>query len=204
MWRGCGPTVGRAVILNAAQLGTYDQAKQMLMNTGMLLFHIIFHFYMSYFFFRHFPKWLLIIYEIINILILYNILIIILGVFGNGLATHFTASLISGFISTAVSIPIGMSLLNYIICIFYFIYYNDYYRYRQNSYSNNEAWRVQGCCWLHYQDCQDRGFVFLFFPSSFHPFSLFSFFFFFSPPFFILLFFLFSSFSPFAFLVFLF
>lgn len=64
MWRGCGPTVGRAVILNAAQLGTYDQAKQMLMNTGVV---------------------------------------------GNGLATHFTASLISGFISTAVSIPIDMA-----------------------------------------------------------------------------------------------
>eukprot|EP00026_Physarum_polycephalum_P012453 Phypoly_transcript_12762.p1 GENE.Phypoly_transcript_12762~~Phypoly_transcript_12762.p1 ORF type:complete len:307 (+),score=44.96 Phypoly_transcript_12762:82-1002(+) len=64
MWRGCGPTVGRAVILNAAQLGTYDQAKQMLLQTGM---------------------------------------------FGNNLGTHFTASLISGFISTAVSIPIDMA-----------------------------------------------------------------------------------------------
>ena len=35
MWRGCGPTVGRAVVLNAAQLGTYDQAKQMLLQSGI-------------------------------------------------------------------------------------------------------------------------------------------------------------------------
>lgn len=34
MWRGCGPTVGRAIVLNAAQLGTYDQAKQMLIQSG--------------------------------------------------------------------------------------------------------------------------------------------------------------------------
>ncbi len=35
MWRGCGPTVSRAIVLNAAQLGTYDQAKQMLLQTGI-------------------------------------------------------------------------------------------------------------------------------------------------------------------------
>jgi solute carrier family 25 oxoglutarate transporter 11 len=29
MWKGCGPTVTRAVILNAAQLGVYSQAKQL-------------------------------------------------------------------------------------------------------------------------------------------------------------------------------
>jgi len=62
MWRGCGPTVARAVVLNAAQLATYDQAKQ-----------------------------------------------IIKVYLGDNLATHFTASLISGFISTAVSIPIDMA-----------------------------------------------------------------------------------------------
>jgi len=62
MWRGCGPTVVRAVVLNAAQLATYDQAKQ-----------------------------------------------IIKVPLGDNLATHFTASLISGFISTTVSIPIDMA-----------------------------------------------------------------------------------------------
>eukprot|EP01111_Echinosteliopsis_oligospora_P004468 TRINITY_DN1724_c0_g1_i1.p1 TRINITY_DN1724_c0_g1~~TRINITY_DN1724_c0_g1_i1.p1 ORF type:complete len:310 (-),score=97.00 TRINITY_DN1724_c0_g1_i1:24-953(-) len=64
MWRGCSPTVIRAVVLNAAQLATYDQAKQMLISSGY---------------------------------------------FGNNFGTHFTASLISGFISTAVSIPIDMA-----------------------------------------------------------------------------------------------
>jgi len=64
MWRGCGPTVGRAIVLNAAQLGTYDQAKQMLIQSGY---------------------------------------------FGNNMTTHFVASLASGFISTAVSIPIDMA-----------------------------------------------------------------------------------------------
>lgn len=32
LWKGCGPTVGRAVILNAAQLSVYSQAKEMLVN----------------------------------------------------------------------------------------------------------------------------------------------------------------------------
>lgn len=33
LWRGCTPTVVRAMILNTAQLATYSQAKQMLINT---------------------------------------------------------------------------------------------------------------------------------------------------------------------------
>jgi len=64
MWRGCSPTVIRAVVLNAAQLAVYDQAKEGLLKTGY---------------------------------------------FENGIKTHFTASLISGFVSTAVSIPIDMA-----------------------------------------------------------------------------------------------
>jgi solute carrier family 25 oxoglutarate transporter 11 len=31
MWRGCSPTVGRAVVLNAAQLAVYAQAKQVIL-----------------------------------------------------------------------------------------------------------------------------------------------------------------------------
>lgn len=34
MWRGCGPTVMRAVILNAAQLSVYSEAKKKLLATG--------------------------------------------------------------------------------------------------------------------------------------------------------------------------
>lgn len=35
LWKGCGPTVGRAVVLNAAQLSVYSQAKEILVrNVG--------------------------------------------------------------------------------------------------------------------------------------------------------------------------
>ena len=34
LWRGCGPTVVRAMVVNAAQLASYAQAKQMLLATG--------------------------------------------------------------------------------------------------------------------------------------------------------------------------
>jgi len=64
LWRGATPTVARAVVLNAAQLGTYGQAKEVLISSG------------------HFK---------------------------DGIGTHFCASLISGFISTVVSIPIDMA-----------------------------------------------------------------------------------------------
>lgn len=34
MWRGCVPTIGRAMVVNAAQLASYSQAKQLLMDRG--------------------------------------------------------------------------------------------------------------------------------------------------------------------------
>jgi len=34
LWRGAIPTMGRAMVVNAAQLASYSQAKQMLMSTG--------------------------------------------------------------------------------------------------------------------------------------------------------------------------
>jgi len=64
MWRGCTPTVLRAMILNAVQLGAYTQAKEMLMK------------FLS---------------------------------FQDNVYTHFTASLISGFLATAVSIPVDIT-----------------------------------------------------------------------------------------------
>lgn len=33
--QGCGPTVARAMVVNAAQLASYSQAKQFLLSTGM-------------------------------------------------------------------------------------------------------------------------------------------------------------------------
>ena len=32
--QGCGPTVARAVVVNAAQLSSYSQAKQFVLGTG--------------------------------------------------------------------------------------------------------------------------------------------------------------------------
>ena len=34
LWRGAIPTMGRAMVVNAAQLASYSQAKQGLMQTG--------------------------------------------------------------------------------------------------------------------------------------------------------------------------
>lgn len=64
LWKGCVPTIMRAMILNAAQLASYTQAKQVLLQSG------------------YFP---------------------------DGVMTHFGASLISGFLATAVSLPVDMA-----------------------------------------------------------------------------------------------
>jgi len=64
MWKACGPTVTRAVILNAAQLAVYSQAKQMFQTyAGMK----------------------------------------------DGVPLHLVSSLTSGFVSTAVSIPVDLA-----------------------------------------------------------------------------------------------
>eukprot|EP01121_Diplochlamys_sp_Union-15-3_P002602 TRINITY_DN1232_c0_g1_i2.p1 TRINITY_DN1232_c0_g1~~TRINITY_DN1232_c0_g1_i2.p1 ORF type:complete len:209 (+),score=35.38 TRINITY_DN1232_c0_g1_i2:350-976(+) len=63
-WKGCTPTVMRAMVLNAAQLGCYSQAKQVLIKTGF---------------------------------------------FKDNIISHSIASLVSGFICTAVSIPIDIT-----------------------------------------------------------------------------------------------
>lgn len=47
LWRGCGPTVTRAMVVNAAQLATYSQAKQVIINTGVLSDGIGLHFVAS-------------------------------------------------------------------------------------------------------------------------------------------------------------
>lgn len=64
LWRGCIPTVGRAMVVNAAQLASYSQAKQLLLSTGY---------------------------------------------FVDGLFLHFVASMISGLITTAASMPVDIA-----------------------------------------------------------------------------------------------
>uniref|UniRef100_A0A2C9JGK6 Mitochondrial 2-oxoglutarate/malate carrier protein n=1 Tax=Biomphalaria glabrata TaxID=6526 RepID=A0A2C9JGK6_BIOGL len=70
LWRGCIPTVGRAMVVNAAQLASYSQAKQMLITTDD-------DNYLRY--------------------------------FQDGLFLHFVASMISGLITTAASMPVDIA-----------------------------------------------------------------------------------------------
>ncbi|CAN0416585.1 mitochondrial 2-oxoglutarate/malate carrier protein [Lampetra fluviatilis] len=47
LWRGCVPTMARAVVVNAAQLASYSQAKQFLLDTGYVNDNIVCHFWAS-------------------------------------------------------------------------------------------------------------------------------------------------------------
>lgn len=62
--QGCWPTVLRAMVVNAAQLATYSQAKESLLITGK---------------------------------------------FKDGIALHFTASMISGLATTLASMPVDIA-----------------------------------------------------------------------------------------------
>jgi len=44
MWRGCIPTIGRAMVVNAAQLATYSQAKQTILATNYIQDGVFCHF----------------------------------------------------------------------------------------------------------------------------------------------------------------
>lgn len=45
IFQGCGPTVTRAMVVNAAQLATYSQSKQILLDSGYLKDNILCHFF---------------------------------------------------------------------------------------------------------------------------------------------------------------
>ncbi|XP_064642907.1 mitochondrial 2-oxoglutarate/malate carrier protein-like [Lineus longissimus] len=64
LWRGCGPTMTRAVVVNAAQLASYSQAKQFLLGTRY---------------------------------------------FNDNIFTHFAASMLSGLVTTAASMPVDIA-----------------------------------------------------------------------------------------------
>lgn len=64
LWRGCIPTMGRAMVVNAAQLASYSQAKQMLLSTAY---------------------------------------------FNDNIMCHFVASMISGLVTTAASMPVDIA-----------------------------------------------------------------------------------------------
>uniref|UniRef100_A0A336LSN2 Mitochondrial 2-oxoglutarate/malate carrier protein n=1 Tax=Culicoides sonorensis TaxID=179676 RepID=A0A336LSN2_CULSO len=64
LWRGCVPTVGRAMVVNAAQLSSYTQAKLLLIKNCNMT---------------------------------------------EGIWLHFVASMISGFVTTAASMPVDIA-----------------------------------------------------------------------------------------------
>ncbi|GAU98032.1 hypothetical protein RvY_09235 [Ramazzottius varieornatus] len=64
LWRGYVPTVGRAIVVNVAQLVSYSQSKEMLIESGY---------------------------------------------FKDGIPCHFVASMISGFLTTAMSCPLDIA-----------------------------------------------------------------------------------------------
>ncbi|CAL7950754.1 unnamed protein product [Xylocopa violacea] len=47
LWRGTIPTMGRAMVVNAAQLASYSQSKEILLNTGYFKENIMLHFVSS-------------------------------------------------------------------------------------------------------------------------------------------------------------
>ncbi|KAK2172282.1 hypothetical protein NP493_975g04044 [Ridgeia piscesae] len=47
LWTGCGATITRAMVVNAAQLASYSQAKQLVMSTGYFSDNILLHFMAS-------------------------------------------------------------------------------------------------------------------------------------------------------------
>ena len=47
LWRGCGPTVARAMVVNAAQLATYSQAKEAILKTSYVDDGVFCHFLAS-------------------------------------------------------------------------------------------------------------------------------------------------------------
>jgi len=64
LWRGCIPTMGRAMVVNAAQLASYSQAKQAILQTGYV---------------------------------------------NDGIFCHFLASMFSGLVTTAASMPVDIA-----------------------------------------------------------------------------------------------
>lgn len=68
LWRGCIPTIGRAMVVNAAQLASYFQAKQILLSTKF---------------------------------------------FDDNISCHITASMISGLVTTAASMPVDIGIYSY-------------------------------------------------------------------------------------------
>ena len=89
--QGCSPTVLRAMVVNAAQLGTYSQAKQFLLSTR------IYSYNNNYYDYNTQPGQLLHYY------------ILFADYFKDDIKCHFSSSMISGFVTTVVSMPVDIA-----------------------------------------------------------------------------------------------
>ncbi len=85
LWRGAIPTMGRAMVVNAAQLASYSQAKQALLTTG------------GFFSFSALFPWLCVMIWLFT------------GLFGDNVYLHFWASMFSGLVTTAASMPVDIA-----------------------------------------------------------------------------------------------
>lgn len=89
LWRGAVPTMGRAMVVNAAQLASYSQAKQYLLTTGKSVSSCL-GIKETYFDLRP-PAFSH------------------SGYFEDNVFCHFVSSMISGFVTTAASMPVDIA-----------------------------------------------------------------------------------------------
>lgn len=96
LWRGAIPTMGRAMVVNAAQLASYSQAKQALLDTGVCREDISLILKQSH--------------EKINYYMCYILNVFVgTGYFEENILLHFASSMISGLVTTAASMPVDIA-----------------------------------------------------------------------------------------------
>lgn len=109
MWRGAIPTMTRSMVVNGAQLASYSQAKELLLGTGSVM---------------GFSK-----YTSTMKLNCYCC-IFDAGYFKDNIPCHFTSSMISGLITTSVSMPVDIAKTRYSIVYFLTIIFDQTEKYQ--------------------------------------------------------------------------
>lgn len=102
--QGCGPTVVRAMVVNAAQLATYSQAKQNLLTTGKQCC-------------KAYALNEAQFYNVCKELFYYNVVFYFTDYFVDDIRCHFAASMISGLVTTVVSMPVDIAKTRWVITV---------------------------------------------------------------------------------------
>lgn len=89
--QGCIPTMARAVVVNAAQLASYSQSKQALLDSGAQHTHALTQ-----------AHGLSVTHT------LHQYVCVFSGYFRDDILCHFCASMISGLVTTAASMPVDI------------------------------------------------------------------------------------------------